>query len=387
MADVFTKTTKKGWGSRLGSSLSGMLIGVLLFFASFGVLYWNEGRTDFSKIADDAIPLGSEEVEQNDDLQGSLVSVGGQLTTDEALSDGLFIKPSNFIALERKVEVYAWVEKTSSTSETNLGGSETTETTYTYSKEWVSKPASSGNFAQPEDHENPTKPLEDVSVRSTSATLGAYVVDIENLDLPAYQQLALTESNTQFSEESTAELASGQYIFNGFGNLSTPEVGDVRISFEVLGSGKNVTVFGSLNGNKISTYSDGKDNTMYRAFASDASQAVATLHGEYKTAMLIFRIVGFFMMWIGLGMILGPLSVFLDVVPFLGNISRTVVNIATFLVSVVLSLLTIIVAKILHSVIALVVIIVLAIGFGYWWLSKKKGQPSVTKQESAPDSQ
>lgn len=382
MADVFTKTTKKGWGSRLGSSLSGMLIGVLLFFSSFGVLYWNEGRTDLSKIADDAVPLTSEEVEQNDDLQGSLVSVSGQLTTDQAISDGLYVKPSNFIALKRSVEVYAWVEKTSSTSKTNVGGSETTETTYNYVKEWVSNPTPSSQFEYPADHENPTKPLEDMDLRSTAANLGAYVIDIENIDLPAYQQLALTDTNTEFSEETTAELVSSQYIFNGFGTLASPEVGDVRISYEVIGSGKDVTVFGALDGNKVSTFRDDKNNTIYRAFSSDASQAVATLHGEYKTALWIFRLVGFFMMWIGLGMILGPLSVFLDIVPFLGNISRSVVGIATFIVSLVLSIITILVAKILHSVIALIVVLLIAVGIGYWWLSKKKDQPSVQNQQA-----
>lgn len=386
MPDVFTQKSKQGWGSRLGSSISGMLIGVLLFFGSFGVLYWNEGRVDLSKIAEDAVAISSDQVEQNADLQGQLVSSNGTLSTDETLSDDLYLQADNFLALKRNVEMYAWVEKTSSSSETKVGGSVETETTYTYVKEWVSKPASSSSFEYPTDHENPSKPLEDLALKASAATLGVYVIDVANIELPAYQQVSLTEENTMISDESTAELASSQYIFNGFGTLSAPEIGDVRISYDVVPSGQNVTVFGSLNGNKISTFRDKDNNTIYRAFASDASSAVATLHGEYKTALWIWRVVGFFMMWIGLSAVLGPISVFLDLLPFLGNVSRSVISIATFIVSAVLSIITILVSMILHSLIALIVILLIAIGLGYFFLIHKKKMPNMKKEESTTQS-
>jgi hypothetical protein len=383
MADVFTKKSKQGWGSRLGSSLSGMLIGVLLFFGSFGVIFWNEGKVDLSKIADDAVSISSETVEQNEDLQGELVSVSGILSTDETLGDGLYLREDNYLAVKRIVEVYAWTEKTSTTSETKLGGSVESETTYSYETEWTRNPADSSTFEFPADHQNPSeKPLEDVDRTASSGNIGAYVVDVANMQLPAYQQVSLDGSNTQFSIDSTAELASSQYIFNGFGTLSDPEIGDVRISYEVVPSGNNVTVFGALNGNKIETFRDKDNNTVYRAFASDASSAVATLHGEYKTSLWIFRVVGFLMMWIGLGMILGPLSVFLDVVPFLGNVSRSVVGIATFLVSAVLTIVAIIISKIFHSWIALLVLAIVGAAAVYWYLNQKGKKEARPTQEA-----
>ena len=44
MADRYTEVTRTGWGKRIGQSLSGALIGGLLFLASFVLLWWNEGR-------------------------------------------------------------------------------------------------------------------------------------------------------------------------------------------------------------------------------------------------------------------------------------------------------------------------------------------------------
>ena len=44
MADRFTEVTRTGWGKRIGQSLSGALIGGLMFLGSFALLWWNEGR-------------------------------------------------------------------------------------------------------------------------------------------------------------------------------------------------------------------------------------------------------------------------------------------------------------------------------------------------------
>ena len=40
-----TETETISWGSRLGSSFKGMLVGVALFIVGFPVLFWNEGNS------------------------------------------------------------------------------------------------------------------------------------------------------------------------------------------------------------------------------------------------------------------------------------------------------------------------------------------------------
>lgn len=44
MSNSVTKVTQQSWFGRLGVSIKGVLVGVVLFLISFGVLWWNEGR-------------------------------------------------------------------------------------------------------------------------------------------------------------------------------------------------------------------------------------------------------------------------------------------------------------------------------------------------------
>ncbi|MEK7086035.1 MAG: TMEM43 family protein, partial [Patescibacteria group bacterium] len=143
MSDQYKVVTTKGYGSRIVDSIKGVGMGILLFLASFGVLYWNEGRVDLSEVAKNAVEISSTEVALAG-VDGKLVSTNGKITSGETLGDGLYLNPGKYLSVHRDVEMYAWVEKTSSNSDTNLGGSETTETTYTYAKEWTSSPSSSG---------------------------------------------------------------------------------------------------------------------------------------------------------------------------------------------------------------------------------------------------
>jgi len=85
------------------------------------------------------------------------------------------------------------------------------------------------------------------------------------------------------------------------------------------------------------------------------------LKTEHKIMGWILRIVGFLLMWIGMTMVLGPIGAVLDVLPFLGSIGRSFIGCATFIVALVLSLITILVAMVAHNIIALVVCVAAAL--------------------------
>jgi hypothetical protein len=42
--DSFTETTTTSWGGRIGQSIIGVFIGILLIPTAIVLLYWNEGR-------------------------------------------------------------------------------------------------------------------------------------------------------------------------------------------------------------------------------------------------------------------------------------------------------------------------------------------------------
>ncbi len=59
MPDQFTDVTTTGYGGRIVNSIKGVVIGLILFVVSFGLLYWNEGRVDLSNIAKTATEISS----------------------------------------------------------------------------------------------------------------------------------------------------------------------------------------------------------------------------------------------------------------------------------------------------------------------------------------
>ncbi len=380
-------TTKQGYGSRILNSIKGIGIGFLLFFLSFGVLFWNEGRIDQSKIAEDAIAVSSEAGSDRSEGQDQLISAAGKMTSTEQIGDGLFLLPGDYIQVNRMVETYAWVEETSSVTKNKVGGSTETTTEYDYVKKWVTSPADSSNFEFPEGHTNPVPAHENDSTRVEQVMVGSLTAKTDGLDLPPATELSLSADKVNLVD--IAELIGSKYIYlpvsfalegedfedeeEFVSSYETPTIGDTRISYSVILPNQEGTLFGKLSGDEVSSYRDKSDSVLYRFFISSADGALDTLHKEYKTMLWLFRVIGFFLMWIGLGMILGPISVLLDVIPFLGSLSRTAVGGVTFLVALILSLITIIVSAILHSIVALVVILLVALGaLGYFLIKSRQ---------------
>jgi hypothetical protein len=373
MADQFTEVTTKGWGKRIMDSFLGVLIGLALFLISFVVLWKTEGRTNYAKIAAQAAEVSASKVEAG--AEGRLVSVTAPLETPDSLGDAGFLKPGTYIALERRVEMFAWVEHKESKTERKTGGSEVTTTTYTYKKEWTDDPEPASEFKHPEGHENPTLEVEGKGFKAGRADVGAYSVDPEGISLPSPSELELAPGKLDLPKRSDYEL-SGNFLFKGYGTMADPEVGDVRISYRALPSGRKVTAFGKLSGSALEPYLHKGEKRLYRAISGTRDEAIQQMKTEYKVMGWAGRIVGFLMMWIGLLMMTGPLSTILDVLPFLGSASRFVIGLLTFPIALVLSLITIIISMIAHNAIALIIVLALILGGGFLLYNRKRAAPA-----------
>ncbi|NEO82983.1 MAG: hypothetical protein F6J87_01795 [Spirulina sp. SIO3F2] len=362
MADRYTKTETTGWFGRIGRSFVGVILGLLLFFGSFALIYINEGRTDFSKLARKSVEIALEGATEK--AQGKVVSTTGAITTTETIGDNEFLKSDTYLAFWREVEMFAWEENSSSETTKNTGGSETTETTYTYSKAWSSSPENSSFFEVPDGHENPELTIEDEYGAAQQMTIGVYQLRGDRLTLP--QPDAPLKPSPETIEVNDDIALDGDYLFQGAGTLSAPEIGDVRIQYYTLPSGANLTVFGQLEGNNaINPHVNRRQETFYRALDGTRQEAIAELKNEYKAALWIFRIVGFFMMWFGLMLVAEPLGVFLDFFPFVGSIFRSVSGIASFGVTFLLWSATVIISILLHNIVALIAAVIVI--FGAWF--------------------
>jgi len=364
--DSFTERNTTSWFGRMGNSCMGMVIGLLLFFGSFVVLFWNEGQTDFSQVAKSAIEISAES--PGNTPIGKLVSSTGEISSDATLGDEYGVKSGDYIALKRVAEMFAWTQVESSKTEKNLGGSETTTTTYTYKKEWTEEPKNSSDFKKPAGHSNPVMDVKSETLKVSNAKVGSYDIDPKAVVLPStLNPLTLNEENTEPARDFT--LSDG-YLFKGQGTVSEPKVGDVRLRYFVLPSKTKVTIFGSLDSaTKIGPYTMKDDNQFYRLFTGDRKTAIATLKQEFTLTIWIFRLIGFVMMWIGLSLQSGLITVFLDVLPFLGNTFGFITGAASFLIALVLSIITILISSLVHHPVVLIVVI--AIGGGIYYYLKK----------------
>jgi hypothetical protein len=368
MSDVYKTTSTTSYGGRIKKSLVGVLIGIALFIGSFFVLFWNEGRVDMSKIADDAVQVESSVVSQNPDLQGGLVYTRGDVTSTEQLGDGMFLKRGDYLAVERVSEMYSWVEEESTTSKKNLGGSETKETTYEYEKEWMEKVPDSSDFYQSSSYHNPVKEIDSQTLTVSKASIDEYELSPKQVIFPEAVKISLSDTSVDLPDDMV--LVGNDYLYRG-SNYSGPEVGDIRISYRVVDAGDQMTLFGSLNGKNITSYTDEVGNTLYRLFNEDFDGAIALMHSEYSTSLWLWRLVGFLMMWFGMLFVLRPISVFLDVVPIFGSISMFGFFVLTLPVALVLSLLTIILSMLIHNIVIVIMAGIIALVVAFFVLMRR----------------
>lgn len=149
----YTETKTTGYGTRVASSFKGIVSGLILIGLGTLLLWWNEGRAvKTDKMLNEAQKVCIEMDNPSKvapEFEGELVCATAMATTDAVLTDTDFGLSENAIGLRRHVEYFQYVEHAESKSEDKLGGKEVTTTTYTYSKEWSSRPIDSGTFADP----------------------------------------------------------------------------------------------------------------------------------------------------------------------------------------------------------------------------------------------
>ncbi len=380
MPDKITEVTTKSWGGKIMDSIKGVVFGIVLFLASFVVLWVNEGSTDLSVVAKGSVVASPTAVDTA--AEGKLVSITGMLQSNETIGDPEFLNPGKYLTLTRNVEMYAWVEKSESETKKNVGGSETTTTTYTYAQEWTSNPADSSTFKDPTGHTNPQMQYQNQTFTVSSASVGVYPVDVADMSLPNQTDVVL---NTSSVTPRFSGMVNGNYIYikpagyGPYGANTAPTVGDLRIHYTAVLSDLNVTAFGLIQGGKLVPYMyKGKDK-LYHARPGTRDEAIAALAYEHRVTSWIWRLVGFLMMWIGLTLCFGPINAVLDVLPFLGSVGRGLIGVVMFVVALVLSLATIVISMIAHNIIALIITIVILIGIVFIIgraIKKRKAAPS-----------
>ena len=216
-----TETSTEGWGSRLGNSIKGVVVGGVLFIAGIPLLFWNEGRSVKTTKALEEGAANCVVVPSADSVdaanEGKLIHITGTAKTEDTLTDELFSGVSmKGMRLSRTVEYYQWVENSKSEKKKNLGGSETTTTTYTYSKKWVSSPEDSSEFKEA-GHDNTISfaEAENTTQYASQAALGAFSLNPSQIRSISGQQNVKLEGIEWPKELQGRTAVSGNTLYIG----------------------------------------------------------------------------------------------------------------------------------------------------------------------------
>ncbi len=145
------------------------------------LLAWNEGRSihTFQGLSEGKSSVVTAPATIDPSLAGKLVYVSAPVSTATGLVDSTFGVSTPGLSLVRKVEMYQWNERVQSTTQENIGGSQSTQKTYYYEQIWSNKAINSAQFhVKDSTRVNPPNWIYGgASFTQPSANLGAYVVD------------------------------------------------------------------------------------------------------------------------------------------------------------------------------------------------------------------
>ncbi len=372
-----TETETISWGSRLGSSIKGVLGGLALFILGFPLLFWNENRAVTATKTNEEGAASVQEVAADaidPDNEGKLIHVTGLATTTDTLTDDEYaVVATNAIRLSRTVEMYQWVENASTREEKKLGGKIEKTTTYTYERKWLPSAVNSGAFKEETGHVNPpaSRELGTKSLYAQNVTLGVRTLNESQIKSIGQSKKFLEKykavTATEFIEASSSQMA--------------PSVGDVRVRFEVI-EPHVITVVAAQKGEGFANYiaKSTKKKISHVMDGEKSAEEVFEAAEQANTILTwILRLVGFLMMYGGVKAVLKPLVVLGDVVPFIGSIIDIGTGLVAFVVAAPCALVTIAIAWLVFRPVIGLTILALAgaIVFLVWKKRKAKKAASV----------
>jgi hypothetical protein len=141
----------------------------------------------------------------------------------------------------------------------------------------------------------------------------------------------------------------------------------MRISFSLVPA-TEVSVIAQQKGDGFAAYQTDAGDKLQMLQTGNVPADEMFQAAEQANVMMtwILRLVGFFMMMMGIGMVLRPVAVVADVVPLIGDMIGMGIGLASFAIAAPLSLLTIAIAWIFYRPLLGIVLIAVAVGIAVW---------------------
>ncbi|MBF0166993.1 MAG: TMEM43 family protein [Alphaproteobacteria bacterium] len=377
--DSFTKVTHTSWLGRIGGTIAGAFVGLILFIASFVLLYWNEGRAVDAIIALDAaskqvVSVSAETVVPAN--EGRLIHLSGLVDVTSNLVDPAFhVTATNAIRLQRRVEMFQWRENKETRTEKKMGGGETETTTYTYIKEWSDEPIASSSFESQQGHANPAMPYQSKMFDVKSARLGGFTLDQSQItQLSNFETLAVEAEDGNLPRGFRWE---GEYLYRGKAP-DQPQISDLRVTFHNVPV-QTISVIAQQRGSTLASFRGERERTINMVSYGTLGAEAMIEHAKSDEAILtwILRAGGFFIMLFGLVFMTRPLSWLASLLPFLESLVNAASIGVAFMIATPLTLTIIAAAWLIHR--PLIGAALIAAGLAVAVIIKRLIQPARAK--------
>ena len=371
MSDTIVE--RKGFGTRMKNSFSGVFGGIIILLIGIGILIFNERNNvknihNIKELRDNYVDIVSSKVDKEYD--GKLIVTSGKLDFgDVELTDSTFNVSVKTPLLVRTVEMYQWEEEKEDKDD---------KTVYSYKLVWSDEAIDSSSFKDSSSHTNPgSLPYEGKSETAQNLKVGEYKL--------SSSFTSLLSADYKYTDLANATVPEGYTVKDGYimksADPEKPQVGDVRISFSYA-SYSDVSVLGKLTGDTIAEY-ETKEGTKIKRFTDgvhDGNDIITSMEKGNKLLKWGLRLLGTILIMAGVASVFGPLKTLTSYVPILGGLVNGVTGLMAFLIGLAISLVVIAVSWIIFRPllgIALlagaILLIVLAVVFS----SKKKKQEPV----------
>jgi hypothetical protein len=363
MSKSSSKKFCDSWYCRIIVALIALPISFLAFVLAFNTLWCNEKHSmPRAKTLEEGEGLVTSiaSIYVDSFNEGRLVHLTGEVLTDDVLRDETFnlsFYHTIAIKLRRTAEMYQWKES----SYLDYDG----DIHYEHKKVWSEHSIDSSRFLYKWPYENPSMPVAG-QTWIAEMKLGEFTLSSSFVaKMTHYQRLTITEQmfvempKTLYDKKS--HLNKGNYYLGD--NPDDPQIGDLRVKFEVVYP-EAISVVAKQTDSYLSPYQTrvAGDIELFEYGTVDAETMFLHARIDNFANKLPHRIVGFFIMFVGIYMaflVLGRLEAFM---PFLSGMvewNRGWISLA--IVAATLSLFIIALAWVKYTPILAIIIMVIAV--------------------------
>lgn len=350
------------------NSFAGAIFGLLLSVGSICLLYWNENRaleTHRSLIEGQRVLLRADSAKRDPAQEGKLIYVSGEAKPSAPLMDPSTHLRPRALVLDRSAEIYQWVETEHRRNNADQ---------YDYSLQWEGNLHSSQNFHVPVGHTNPaSQKVASGKVTVPSAKLGVWQVPgavLSEMDATERWLPSQKELNALPPKLSPLARIFGEYLYFAK-DPSDPKVGDERVQFGIVPVGP-ISVIACQIGDRFGKYHTSNGGVIVLAEAGIVSPEAMFQHAFADNRMVtwLLRGLGAFLMFFGIRLLVEPLTILTDWIPFLGQIIDAGATLASVVLALAVSTITIAVAWFAARPLLSGGLVVAALGV--IWLARKK---------------